>query len=129
MQFDLEKVLAVTQQYTDDSIKKVTDIESIPITWNPNLNLDSNKGASILKYGKMYFITYWFKATTSMTGSTPIIKLPSGNISIGNYVIAENNDNALWGGKTVIGTDQYCTIGGDITVGNFYRTQFIGMAY
>lgn len=97
-----------------------------PTEWNSDLNLDTNfSSGRIHRYGKIYLIDYWFKATTDISGNTPIIKLPKNGLICGNYVIAVNNDGAVWGGKASKDGNEYISISCPIVTGNFYRAQCI----
>ena len=99
--------------------------KAIPLEWNENLNLDSNKGGNIYQYGKLYFVTYWFKATTATTGNVGIVKLPKNGLIGGNYVITEGNDTAVWGGKTTIDGVDYVSISCPMVVDKVYRAQCV----
>lgn len=73
----------------------------------------------------MYLISYWFKATTDISGNTPILKLPKNGLANGNYVIAVDTDGAIWGGKVQKDGDDYVSISCPIVTGKMYRAQCI----
>ena len=104
-------------------------IKSYPVEWNEDLNVGTNKGGSIIQYGKLYFVTYWFKATTATTGNTGIIKLPKNGLTGGNYVITEDNDKAIWGGKATKDGVDYVSISCPTTVDKVYRAQCVWMDF
>lgn len=93
--------------------------------WGSDISSLSSKGKSIYKIGKLYWITFWFRAEADIAGVVYIMKCPS-NISVGNYIVAEESEGIRWGGKSTKDGVIYLSIS-QITNGKAYRCQFVGI--
>lgn len=93
--------------------------------WGSDISSLSNKGKAIYKIGKLYWITFWFRAEADIAGVVYIMKCPS-NISVGNYIVAEESEGIRWGGKSTKDGVIYLSIS-QITNGKAYRCQLVGI--